>query len=362
MGVRAFNVMSLGKANMIDPEQLGYRDSIEVIQDELLKMERSFVKIGWHLKHIREKGSYKEDGYANIWECAEDQLGLSQSTASRFINICEKFSENGNSPELDERFVGFNKSQLIEMLPMSQEEIKQVTPDMSVSKIREFVKKNKKSTDDKISSEQNDSVPGQTCIEEDFKELLPDKYQDIAENDEKPGKENVYATSHKQDICNEDDSVVLTVSSGNTTIIEGEYRKIQTPEEESTATSQLDEGQQGNIQPELPMLKNNDQRKEWLANYKAWGLWYYDDHIDVNYYKYDFSDGSRLVVAEYPQRQCYWKKNKIEDEHFYHLLQINKQGYEFNYKEKFRNSTDAEGHIVDFLKNLQKSKDWRENK
>lgn len=54
-------------------------------------------------------------------------------------------------------------------------------------------------------------------------------------------------------------------------------------------------------QPELPKLKNNDQRKEWLRNYKDWGLWYHDDRIDVNYYKYDFEDGSRLVVAEYPK-------------------------------------------------------------
>ena len=55
-------------------------------------------------------------------------------------------------------------------------------------------------------------------------------------------------------------------------------------------------------QPELPKFKNNDQRKEWLRNYKDWGLWYTDRNIDVNYYKYDFADGSRLVVAEYQNR------------------------------------------------------------
>ena len=29
-------------------------------------------------------------------------------------------------------------------------------------------------------------------------------------------------------------------------------------------------------QPGLPIMKNNDQRKEWLRNYKIWGLWYTD--------------------------------------------------------------------------------------
>ncbi|MBD5395006.1 MAG: zinc ribbon domain-containing protein [Lachnospiraceae bacterium] len=108
------------------------------------------------------------------------------------------------------------------------------------------------------------------------------------------------------------------------------------------------------IQPDLPILKNNDQREEWLNNYKTWGLWYYDEHIDVNYYKYDFEDGSRLVVAEYPQRQYWWKKNKVEDEHYYHLLQVGKKGDRFTYNEKFRNTTDSKTYLVEFLKDLQK--------
>lgn len=38
-------------------------------------------------------------------------------------------------------------------------------------------------------------------------------------------------------------------------------------------------------QPELPKLKNNDQRKEWLQNYQEWGIWYIDDHIGCRYYQ-----------------------------------------------------------------------------
>lgn len=107
------------------------------------------------------------------------------------------------------------------------------------------------------------------------------------------------------------------------------------------------------IQPELPVLKNNDQRKRWLAEYKAWGIWYRDENIDVNYYKYDFSDGSRLVVAEYPQRHSYYS-SEYEDEHCYHLLEKNKKGYKKPYDEKYRQQTDSETYLVEFLKNLQK--------
>lgn len=53
-------------------------------------------------------------------------------------------------------------------------------------------------------------------------------------------------------------------------------------------------------QLELPRMRNNDQRKEWLRNYQAWGLWYEDEHIGVRYYKYDFENGARLIAEEYP--------------------------------------------------------------
>lgn len=110
------------------------------------------------------------------------------------------------------------------------------------------------------------------------------------------------------------------------------------------------------VQPDLPAMKNNDQRKEWLKNYKEWGLWYRDENIDVNYYKYDFSDGSRLVVAEYPKRRRYWNTKELADEHYYHLLEKNREYYgcKERYDHPYTHSTDSETYLVEFLKNLQK--------
>ena len=49
-------------------------------------------------------------------------------------------------------------------------------------------------------------------------------------------------------------------------------------------------------QPPLPEMRNNDQRKQWLREYKSWGLWYTDPHIGARYYKYDFNNGARLIA------------------------------------------------------------------
>ena len=109
-------------------------------------------------------------------------------------------------------------------------------------------------------------------------------------------------------------------------------------------------------QSELPKLKNNEQRKEWLNNYKEWGLWYRDENIDVNYYKYDFVDGSRLVVAEYPQREQLWHCAP-RDEHFYHLLEKNREKYATAndvYDRQYTHDTDSETYLVEFLKKIQR--------
>lgn len=116
------------------------------------------------------------------------------------------------------------------------------------------------------------------------------------------------------------------------------------------------ETEEETIQPELPRLKNNEERKEWLENYQDWGLWYRDERIDVNYYKYDFKDGSRLVAVEYPMREIYWNQEP-RDEHFFHFLKKNKKKYaslDETYDEKFRNETDSITSLAEFLKEIQK--------
>lgn len=116
------------------------------------------------------------------------------------------------------------------------------------------------------------------------------------------------------------------------------------------------ETEEETTQPELPRLKNNEERKEWLENYQDWGLWYRDERLDVNYYKYDFKDGSRLVAAEYPKREGYWNQEP-RDEHFFHFLKKNKKKYaslDETYDEKFRNETDSITSLVEFLKEIQK--------
>ena len=149
MGLGNFSISNFSTKGLMDPNELGYTDSVEIIKEEFSKIKRSYIKIGFYLKHIKEKELYVEAGYKNIWDCALDVFGIKQDSASRFIQACEIFSVDGDSPVLDDKYAEFSKSQLFEMLPMSEEQREDITPDMTVKNIREKKKENKKEPSDR---------------------------------------------------------------------------------------------------------------------------------------------------------------------------------------------------------------------
>lgn len=66
------------------------------------------------------------------------------------------------------------------------------------------------------------------------------------------------------------------------------------------------------VQPELPRLKNNDQRKEFLKTYRDWPIWFEVPQADEVYYRYILPDGSAIVICEYKE-YCGWWKNQYID-------------------------------------------------
>lgn len=113
------------------------------------------------------------------------------------------------------------------------------------------------------------------------------------------------------------------------------------------------------IQPPLPVMKNADQRKEWLRNYKEWGLWYTDEHIGARYYKYDFENGTRLIVEEYDPEPVYnsvWVPN---EPYYMHLVggpepERNNGIPKWTYHSKYNKYPNSETELVEFLKGVQK--------
>lgn len=106
------------------------------IHTDLKTAARSVISIGYWLMYVRDRNQFQEYGYSDINEYAARQFGFSRSTTKRYIDRCIRFSKGGNSPILDDRYRDFSKAQLQEMLGLDDEQLEQVTPDMTVRQIR----------------------------------------------------------------------------------------------------------------------------------------------------------------------------------------------------------------------------------
>lgn len=113
-------------------------------------------------------------------------------------------------------------------------------------------------------------------------------------------------------------------------------------------------------QPLLPEMRNNDQRKQWLREYKSWGLWYTDPHIGARYYKYDFNNGARLIAEEYdpePKKESWWVPT---EPYFLHLVggpEPERSGGipKWTYHSKYHKFPNSETELIEFLKEVQKN-------
>ncbi|MCM1427108.1 MAG: hypothetical protein NC118_10930 [Eubacterium sp.] len=119
-------------------KNVAYEDAKELVKENLVSTVASFIASGYWLKYIRDSREYEKDGYQSLWDFAEKEFGLKISEASRAMSMNDKYSIDGNTPMMLESYKSYTKSQLQEMLTMSDEQIEQVTPDMTIKDIREI--------------------------------------------------------------------------------------------------------------------------------------------------------------------------------------------------------------------------------
>ena len=558
---------------------MGLEDVRSSIRANIRTAARSFVAIGFYLKRAREDRLYEEAGFSSVWDFAREEFGISRSTATRYMAVNDRFSADGNSPNLAAEYQAYNQSQLIEMVTMTGEQLEQVTPDMTVRELREMKQ------EDTVEPEETQIV-GQMEIS-DFPEYMPEPAEsaslpeivvpaieiplsDLAAvtAEEPEDSPEVCATSHTEigvclyrsgfacslkeeakrnqgtgedcsnhccwdcikrenckiecvasetrslepesmvkneikpeirrqycrafarkliitfkdwfledfhgrvtDVCNSEvelkkrftgtwyfpdpvtdgvahinlftDYVQIWNRDGqclgnaewfylcaaiqamwNVIAMENAAKAQQNePEccenssEEDTPTpdtepeepieydrktlqqmikdveealehmrdywiqnqpytyakyamqlqayknlladmDKVDREPEEPEQPPLPLMKNNDQRKEWLRNYQSWGLWYADEHIGARYYKYDFDNGARLIVEEYDMCSPY---SGSLTSSYLHLVDgpepPKHPGYgcgKWTRHETYSRYPNSETELVEFLKEIQK--------
>ena len=545
-------------------ELVSYDSAKSIIRRDLESMSRKFITIGYYLKLIRDNEMYHQDGFKDIWEFAQDTYGIGKSTCSRWMAMNDKFSQGGNSPYLKEEYRDFGKSQLQEMLYLTDEQMEQARPDMTAKEIREIRKpeepkrelkkpdeterqylnnaakclisswrawflqdftnrvmqvdispkeikkkierKSKTiyfSTDKgfghinlfddcvQVWNERSDCIGDfdwfylAAAIQAMWSETIIEDSQKKQESQEKIrpydrgcitgkspsgncvccGKGGVECCAQCKEKCNGEcgwiDAAIVQQDpeeqiqgrmeiQGYPEIFPEEHIASDSREQQGiVAMAQQEESDQEpfmnppeiheetveiidpadpeekyeelsdktdmellrdllngaqsllklmnesytendvrvrkqklmigayagmiadldqedipeTIQPELPLFKNNDQRKEWLRNYQAWGLWYEDKNIGARYYKYDFDNGARLIAEEYTRPATDWY-----EEHAISYLHLvggpqppkDKSGCvpKWNRHEIYDKFPSNETELVEFLKYVQKEQKY----
>lgn len=143
-------------------------------------------------------------------------------------------------------------------------------------------------------------------------------------------------------------------------LIAGGLRMIKNLVRDCLDDENIDDGKSVMEQLPLPVMRNNDQRKEWLRNYKDWGLWYTDEHIGVRYYKYDFANGARLIAEEYGRDTVHsqWVSDHTES-YYMHLIggpePERKSGIpKWTQHGRYNKFPNSESELVEFLKEVQR--------
>ena len=141
-----------GLFNLREERELA-RGHFEYIANDIVDIRQNYVKLGFHLHEFKYFQYYEDFGYEDFYEFVEANFGLDKSAVSRCISVWYRFADydSGSSSRkmwLSDKWKDYSYSQLCEMLPLDDGELKAVSPEMTVKQIREYKKnlKNKNAT------------------------------------------------------------------------------------------------------------------------------------------------------------------------------------------------------------------------
>ena len=105
-------------------------------------------------------------------------------------------------------------------------------------------------------------------------------------------------------------------------------------------------------QPELPLLKNDKQRAEFIDAYEEWPLWIDNQETGEKYYRYEFPDGTSFVIKTY--HAMLYNYDALEYGNYKEGYGENEQ-YLLKPGKFFRDCRTNRSTLIEKLKELQKN-------
>ena len=121
-----------------------YYDYIEQIQKCEESIVESYFEIGRYLNIIDNDKLYQFEGYKDIYEFAEVKFNYKKTSVVNMISVYNKYKDEKNPDFIDEDYVDYGYTALVELLPVPKDEIKEnYSPSDTVVDIRKTKKLSK---------------------------------------------------------------------------------------------------------------------------------------------------------------------------------------------------------------------------
>lgn len=131
------------KIDSVNKRELdAFHSDIASIKQYLCEVGNTYLLIAFRIYEMYRNGNYKKY-YSTIVEACQAELGFKKSTTYNMINIVKRFGRPDTYGSISyQTFVNldYSYSQLCEMLSLSDKQLENVTPQMSVKEIREIKK------------------------------------------------------------------------------------------------------------------------------------------------------------------------------------------------------------------------------
>lgn len=307
----------------------------------------NFIEFGCVLYELRRDEIYKcvrQDahggtGYTNFYTFCSDVFGLKKQTVANMLRVVEEFVNKENGI-LDVQYMNFSYSQLVELASMEKyrERIPVTMSKRNIKRLKELYKDGYTpvpghSVDDDLKEFQRrqDEKKEKANAEKNALNFIPAK-----KSDEVVGNSDVQPVGHQCEELAESDSEDPRLQStpdvrgyGFDSIRAGllcqldllnsvpGWRKVSELMSEALKEDRpgiicrtrelINLASEGTrykeyfgelVSPESGKLelKNDKVRKEWLDDFRSWGLWRKFKELDLEFYRYDFENGASLIV------------------------------------------------------------------
>lgn len=115
-----------------------YTDMDKEISKEMGNIATGFVYLGYLFKEARDTELFREAGYHSLYDYVQNKYSITRTQALRFMQINDIYSIDGNSVEIDPKYIGYGSSKLTEMLGIPEEIRDEIPPEITRKELREI--------------------------------------------------------------------------------------------------------------------------------------------------------------------------------------------------------------------------------